>query len=395
MLLPPYADMTRIGIETISAGAGFGASAGGMTVYYHGLIGELRRRVPRGSLVVIANERSLAAGDLEANPDVVACHGIPSTRVGRIAYEQLALPMVARRAHLRVLISTCNVAPMARACRSVVVIQSLQFMDYPEAYGRARAEYLRRMVAVSARRADAVVAVSRWSKDQIVDRLGVSPDRIVVAPHGLSTHVRAAMETSDIPGDSLTDETIPIILFVSSFYRFKNHSRLIQAFARVADTIPHRLVLVGRAADVPAHELEDVARREGVAHRVRLVGPMRHEAVPALIRSADVVAYPSLYETFGHPVIEAMALGRPIVTSARGATAEVAGDVGILIDPLDVDSIAQGLLTAATDGPTRTRAAIDGPLRANGFTWARSAAAHLEAVDLALGRSRRRWAASG
>jgi glycosyltransferase involved in cell wall biosynthesis len=379
--------MTRIGIETISAGAGFGASAGGMTVYYRGLIGELRRRVPRGSLVVIANARDLAAGDLDAHPDVVACRAIPSTRLGRIAYEQLVLPAVAQRAGVRVLISTCNVAPLARACRSVVVIQSLQFMDHPEAYGRARAAYLRRAVGVSARRADAVIAVSRWSKDQIVDRLGVSPDRIVVAPHGLSTHVRAAMEAGDVSADSLTGKTVPTILFVSSLYRFKNHARLVQAFARVAGTIPHHLLLVGQEADVSAHELEDVARREGVAHRVRLVGPMRHEDVPSLIRSADVVAYPSLYETFGLPVIEAMALGRPIVTSARGATAEVAGDVGILIDPLDVDSIAQGLLTAATDGPTRTRAAINGPSRANMFTWAASAAAHLEAVDLALGRS--------
>ena len=379
--------MTRIGVETISAGAGFGASAGGMTVYYRGLIGELRRRVPVGSLVVIANERDLASGDLETNPDVVACHAIPSSRVGRIAYEQLALPVVARRAGVRVLISTCNVAPLLRACRSVVVIQSLQFMDYPEAYGRARAEYLRRMVAVSARRADAVIAVSRWSKDQIVDRLGVSPDRVVVAPHGLSTHVRAVMEARDIPADSLMDKTVPTILFVSSLYRFKNHARLIQAFARVADTIPHRLLLVGQEADVSMKELEDVARREGVAHRVRIVGPVRHEDVASLIRSADVVAYPSLYETFGLPVIEAMALGRPIVTSAHGATAEVAGDVGILIDPLDVDSIAQGLLTAVTDGPTRTRAGIDGPSRANGFTWAKSAAAHLEAVELALGRN--------
>jgi glycosyltransferase involved in cell wall biosynthesis len=386
--------MTRIGVETISAGVRFGGG-GGATVYYRELLGELRRRVPHGSLVVIANDRDLAAGDLEASPDVVACHAIPSTRIGRIAYEQLALPVVARRAGVRVLISTCNVAPLVRACRSVVVIQSLQFMDYPEVYGRARAAYLRRIVAVSARRADAVIALSRWSKDQIVDRLGVSPDRVVVALHGLSTHVRAAMEAGDIPAGSLIEEPVPTILFVSSLFRFKNHARLIQAFARVAGSIPHRLLLVGQEADVSPHELEDVARREGVAHRVRFVGPMRHEHVPSLIRSADVVAYPSLYETFGFPVIEAMALGRPIVTSARGATAEMAGDVGILVDPLDVDSIAQGLLKAATDGPTRTRAAIDGPSRANGFTWARSVAAHLEAVDLALGGSRRRWAASG
>ena len=82
--------MTRIGVETLSAGACFGASAGGMIVYYQGLIGELRRRVSPGSLVVIANNRDLVTGDLDANPDVVRCHGIPSTRVGRIAYEQLA-----------------------------------------------------------------------------------------------------------------------------------------------------------------------------------------------------------------------------------------------------------------------------------------------------------------
>ena len=322
---------------------------------------------------------------------MVACRAIPSARLGRIAYEQLALPVIARRAGIRVLISTCNVAPLARACRSVVVIQSLQFMDYPEAYGRARAGYLRRMVAVSARRADAVIAVSRWSKDQIVDRLGVSPDRVVVAPHGLSTHVRAAMEAGAIPADPSIKRAVPTILFVSSLYRFKNHARLIQAFARVAGTIPHRLLLVGQEADVTMNELENIARRAGVAHRVRLVGPIRHEDVPSLIRSADIVAYPSLYETFGHPVIEAMALGRPVVTSARGATAEVGGDVAILVDPLDVDAIAEGLLRAVTDGLTRRRAATDGPARARSFTWARSAVAHLDGVALALGRGNLQW----
>jgi len=79
--------------------------------------------------------------------------------------------------------------------------------------------------------------VSRWSKGQIIERLGVAADRIVVAPHGLSTHVQAAMESGDLAADSEIATTVPTILFVSSFYRFKNHSRLIQAFARVADVL--------------------------------------------------------------------------------------------------------------------------------------------------------------
>lgn len=377
--------MTRIGIETISAGAGFGASAGGMIVYYRGLIGELRRRVPSGSLAVFANERNLAAGELERHSDVITCRAIPAARMGRVVYEQVVLPILARRAKIRILISTGNVAPVARGWASVVVIQSLQFMDYPEVYGRARAEYLRRIVAISIKRADAVVAVSNWSRDRIIETFHAPSERVVVALHGLSDVVRAAMESPDVQEPQSSDAHAPRILFVSTLYRFKNHARVIQAFARLARTVPHQLVLAGGEADVSKRELENLARREGVADRVRFLGPVRHADVPALIRLSDVVAYPSLYETFGHPVLEAMALGRPVVTSAGGASAEVGGDVAILVDPLDVDSIAQGLLKAVTDEPARRRAATEGPARASKFTWANSAIAHLEAAALALG----------
>jgi glycosyltransferase involved in cell wall biosynthesis len=178
------------------------------------------------------------------------------------------------------------------------------------------------------------------------------------------------------------------VFMASTLYGFKNHARLIQAFARLARAgeVPHELVLAGADADVTIAELGALAARERIADRVRLLGPVDHARIPELFAGADAIAYTSLCETFGQPILEALAFGRCLVTSSVTSMPEIAGDAAILVDPYDVESIADGLRTALLDEDRRRELERDGPLRAAAFTWERCAGESLAVMQLALER---------
>jgi glycosyltransferase involved in cell wall biosynthesis len=181
------------------------------------------------------------------------------------------------------------------------------------------------------------------------------------------------------------------VLCISRLYALKNHRRLIQAFAvLVRDRgLPHRLVIVGGDADVTRDELAQVAASEGIADRVDFLGRVPQADVPGLYRGAEAIAYVSLYETFGHPVLEAFATGTPLVTSTTGGTAEVSGGAARLVDPTDVGEIADGLGEVLTDEALRERLSKAGSVRVRDFSWEKCAVGTVDAFELALERRRR------
>jgi alpha-1,3-rhamnosyl/mannosyltransferase len=171
-------------------------------------------------------------------------------------------------------------------------------------------------------------------------------------------------------------------------YALKNHRRLIQAFGRLVHEhqLPHVLVIVGGDADVTRAELELAAAESGVSDRVMFLGRVPQADVPGLYRGADAIAYVSLYETFGHPVLEAFATGTPLVTSTTGATAEVAGGAARLVDPRDVADIAAGLREVLSDPVLREQMSAAGVQRVKDFSWEKCAKGTVDALELALRR---------
>jgi glycosyltransferase involved in cell wall biosynthesis len=377
----------RVGVEAISAGASLNPAAGGMAIYYDGLLRALARSDSVETLVAFVPPWDEGFGIPRA-PKIrwVICRGLPRNRVGRVLYEQLALPLRAATQSPDVLLSTCNVRPLLLRGPSVVVLHHVQYLFYPDLYTRLRRAYLRTFIKESLRRADAIIAVSEWERDQILAQFDVDPSRVFTVYHGISNLVRRSPR---FEGDQLTPPSRrPYVVFVSILYRHKNHSRLIEAFAEVVHDqgIPHDLVIAGGEANVTVSELKEAARRCGVAHRVQFLGAVHHEKVPNLVAGADVVAYPSLMETFGHPILEALALGRCVLTSNCGAMAEVAGGAARLVDPTDSADIAAGLADLITNHPLRERLAREGPQRAGEFTWDRCAEGTLRALRYAVAR---------
>lgn len=242
----------------------------------------------------------------------------------------------------------------ARANRTVTTFHDLFVLtgDYSSAEFRARfSEQARRAAA----RSDAIVAVSRFTADQVEALLHVPASRIRVIPHGVA-----------LPGTFLGSRR-NLVLFVGAVQRRKNIARLVRAFERLPED--WRLALAGACDGYGAveelHAVEQSPRRASID----VLGYVGAAELQRLYSTASIFAFPSLDEGFGMPVLEAMARAVPVVTSNRSALPEVAGEAALLVDPLDVDSIAEALLRLAGDAGLREDLARRGMARAREFSW--------------------------
>lgn len=378
----------HVGYEVIAAGSGLGEGQGGASGYIEGLLPELLAdpRVERLTAYV-AGWYEPAAGWRHPKLTVRRL-AVPQARPARVAYEQLMLPIHARRDGIDVLFSTGNFRPLTYRRANVLALHAVQHFLLNDDIGRVRSAYVRFAVPRSARSADLVVAVTEALRTDAIRLFDLDPERIVAVPMGPSPWVLELAEGRGGAEPYRTPSGAPYVLCISRLYTLKNHRRLIEAFASLVNEhgLEHELVIVGGDADVTREELQAVAAREGVAERVGFLGRVPQAEVPGLYAGAEAVAYVSLYETFGHPVLEAFATGTPLVTSTTGGTAEVAGGAAQLVDPSDVRSIAAGLRAVLTDTELRGRLADAGRRRVRDFSWKRCAQGTVDALKEALRR---------
>jgi glycosyltransferase involved in cell wall biosynthesis len=382
----------RIGIELIAAGTAIEEGSGGGHGYVHAVIPRLRDD-PRIEHVRLYVPEWYEAASEWRHPKVtlVRCR-VSRKRPLRVAYEQLALPILLRRDGLDALLSPANYRPLAYRDPSVVVLHAIQYFLLDDDIGRLRSAYLRFAVPRSVRGADVAVAVSETLRRDAIELFGLDPDRIVAVPLGpqpwvtsmLDGQVGGAIEPHRLPGDA------PYVLCLSRLYGLKNHARLIRAYARMLreHDLPHRLLVAGGEADVTYRDLEAIAAAAGVGDRVVLMGQVPSSQLGPLYLGASAVAYVSLYETFGHPVLEAFAAGVPVLTSNRGGTAEVGGPAARLVDPESEAEIASGLADVLGDDELRRRLVAAGRDRLREFSWADCARGTVDALVEAVRRSR-------
>lgn len=376
----------RIAVDLISAGSGFHPGAGGMISYYDGLLRSLCERADVHSVVAFTPPWNSRLGVPDSSKiQVVRCRGLARNRPARVAYEQLALPLLAWRFRADVLLATVNVMPLLRRAPTVVVLQSIQSFLWPGQAGPFREAYLRTAVPRSLRRAGAVITVTEAERRDALRLFDdIDPDQVMTVHHGVSPWTHEALTADPAPRPWRHREGRPYVLAISRLYAHKNHARLILAFAKIAKEVEHDLVIAGGDADVSRAELERLAGESGVGARVRCLGTVSQDDVPRLFAGASALAYVSLYETFGHPVLEAFAFGLPLVTAGEGATAEVAGGAARLVDPEDVDEIASGIRDVLLDPELRARLGVAGRQRVREFTWERCADGTMRALMSAL-----------
>jgi glycosyltransferase involved in cell wall biosynthesis len=278
--------------------------------------------------------------------------------------------------------ATSAAVPPAPGRPLVATVHDLAFRHHPDAYPAAGRRYHDRSARIVAGEAARILVPSEATARDLAELYAVDRGRVSIVPLGVEPPARP-----DYRGAArlLHDLGVrgPFLLAVGTLEPRKNLPRLLAAFDEVADELPdHWLVVVGPVGWGPR------LRPTWGSVRVKLAGPVADATLHALYRRADGLAYPSLYEGFGLPVLEAMAHGVPVLTSDRSSLPEVAGDAALLVDPLDRGAIAKGLVRLLSDGELRRRLETAGPRRAAGFTWPAAAAATWAAYRQALAAAR-------
>jgi glycosyltransferase involved in cell wall biosynthesis len=273
------------------------------------------------------------------------------------------------------------IPPVASGQKLVVTVHDLAFEYFPGMFPRTWRLLFRLGVRAAVSRADAIVTPSRNTAEDLLSRTKVDPARIHVVP--LAASVLAGPAD---PEPTLARLKIrgPYVLFVGTLEPRKNLVRLIRAYRRVAATgVPHALVLAG-----PLGWRHDALMREIALFGpgdIVMTGALSEEEIDALYRAADAFVYPSLYEGFGLPVVEAMARGIPTVTSNTSSVPEVAGEATLGVNPRSVREIATAIERVLTDVDLAERLAERGRRRAERFTWDETARLTLQVYERVLG----------
>jgi glycosyltransferase involved in cell wall biosynthesis len=290
----------------------------------------------------------------------------------RIAWEHVALPVMARRDQLDLFHGPVNVVPRGLPCPSVVTVHDLAFLRYPETVPRNRYLYLSFETRSTVKRAERVIAVSEATKRDIVELLKIDPGKVEVVPLGVDARFRPASEREQTEFDARYRIDKPFLLTVGNLEPRKNLPRLLEAFAMVAPKIEHDLVMIGAEGWLTG-ELRETLSRLRLDGRVKMTGFMDDADLPRWYAAADLFVFPSLYEGFGLPVIEAMACGTPVLASATSSLPEVAGGAAVLFDPLRIDAIADAIVQLSGDTAQKAELARMGMARALAFTWSATA----------------------
>ena len=360
----------------------FPGRAGGAETYVRGLVGAFAAGDGPEKTTALVNRQSERALRELASPQLefqlVDSYRPGDSRVTRLLAMEAARLRTGRIA--RDVPSDINLIhypvtvpiPKLKAVPRVVSLLDLQHHDLPKMFSPAERSFRRWAYDRAAREANEVITISEFSAERISSQLGIGRERIHVIHLGID-HARFAPDgpSAEIPG-------LPqrYIFYPANQWPHKNHELLLKAFERVDDPELH-LVLSGQAASQSSHS--------AAAGRVIRLGHVDADQVAGLYRGAEALIFPSLYEGFGLPPLEAMACGCPVAASDLTAISEVCGDAALLFDPTDADAIAAAIKQVTTDGELRDRLRQAGTQQAAQFTWAKAAHQHLEVYEAALG----------
>jgi glycosyltransferase involved in cell wall biosynthesis len=363
----------------------------GSTEQNRQLVSWLARLGGDHTLVLFVSPANASTFDVEGPVERAGCLTSNEHRVRRILVEQTVLPLRLAMRRCDVLLAPGNTCPAWTPCPVVLHIKTMQHTARPEGMGLARRVFRSTMIANSARRAAAIIANTADNRDRIVSALRVPAEKVHVVPEGLDHdcfHPRS--DRDEILGELAREGLCPpFVLFVSGLWPYKRVEVLIEAFGRLRMRgHPHHLLIVGDGVEGYRQSLVALTRERALARSVSFLGARPKAEVAGLMRAADVLALPSVYESFGRVLTEAMACGTPVVAASTSCLPEVVGDAGLLVPPDDVEALAGAIAAVVTDGGVRARLVDSGLRRAAEYSWERTARDTLAIVEAAAGGAR-------
>jgi glycosyltransferase involved in cell wall biosynthesis len=303
----------------------------------------------------------------------------------RLAFDWLALPLALRRRRCDAAFFPSSNMPPGIPCPAVVAMLDLGYFHPTLAmYRAADTAYMRLAIRYSARRAERLLAISHYTRNDVLRLTRARPERVTVTHLACDPLYKAPVAPAAVAAfRQARGLTRDAILYSGNVSPRKNLPTLLTAYAQMADLAPCDLVLTGGLSW--NEDFDALVRQTGLASRVHRLGHVPREDMPLLYRSAQVLAFPSLFEGFGLPILEAQACGTPVVCADATALPEVAGTSALLVDPTSADAWAVALTRALTDADLRRALIAEGHANQARFTWegtARQTLAALEAAAL-------------
>ncbi len=362
------------------------ARAAGAGQYALAISAALARR--RDVSIVLVSRRNDTRRWRERAPGATVLGAAPGPRPLRLAWEQAAMPRRLDALGVNVHHGLHYTMPERARLPVVVTVHDCTYFDHPEWHEPTKVRFFRRAIEVAARRAAAVICVSEATAERF-DALCHPVAPVVVAPHGVDHDRFTPAEPA--PGSDASAlaklgiaADRPLVAFVGTLEPRKGIGVLLDAFDRVADA--HRDALLVLAGQPGWGDALGPLASSRHSDRVLVTGYVPDDAVPALLRSARVAAYPSLGEGFGLPALEALACGTPLVTSAGTPMADAAGDAALCVTSGDPLALAAALDAALAGGPDIEERRRGGLARVAPMTWEFSAQRHVEAYEIGAGR---------
>ena len=375
-LVSPRRAPARIGINAQKLSTSQSYHAAGTSRYVYSLLRELRALDPPESIFAYLGGVDPPLDLRRTERFITRRAGWPTHRPSvRIAWEQLVLPGWLHHDTVTLLHGPVNALPIAWRGPSVVTILDLTFVLLPDAFNRANRLYLHWMVAFAAARATRIIAISEATRQDIIARLRVPPERVQRIYCGVESRFEPLADGLEVRAHrekwGLKEG---FILFLGTIEPRKNLVRLIDAYAelRRRGTTDRPLVLAG-GRGWGDEMIVRRAQEAGVEESVRFVGFVPEHEMPLWYNAADLFVYPSEYEGFGLPALEALACGTPVVASNRSSLPEVVGDAGVLVDPTDTAAMADAMQRVLEDERLQAHLSAAGPEQARPFTWRRMA----------------------
>lgn len=272
---------------------------------------------------------------------------------------------------------------------TILTVHDLSFALYPETFTPALVNYLERVVPWSVRRATHILADSESTRQDLIRLYGTPETKITVLYSGVHARFNTTVDEDAVAKvrEKYEIGEAPFAFTVSTLQPRKNHQLLIRAFRDVASQTNHNLIIAGGRGWLYEKMLEEV-EQQGLQERVRFIGFVDDGDLPALYNAASLFVFPSLYEGFGLPVLEAMACGTPVVSSNASSLPEVTGDAAVQLSPHDEAAWTGAMLRVINDRALRNRLIATGHSQAQRFRWSGAARKLLELYGRVLGRDR-------
>jgi len=344
----------------------------GIGTYIRNLLRELARIDQKTEYVLLCHPPDcVIASTLGEN-----FRAVPETAGPYSMREQLSIPLSVRRQHVDLFHAPHYVLPALTPARTVVTIHDCIHLMFPQyLQNRLAYAYARASLWTAAHKSDKILTVSETSKRDILRFFKVPPEKIVVIPNAIDERFWIEPDEDQVVRTreryQLGD---PFLLYVGNIRPHKNLERLIEAFCQVrarSGIEELRLLIIGDEIS-KLQALRRAVHRHKVHRYVRFLGFVPDETLAVLYRLAAVFVFPSLYEGFGLPPLEAMASGTPVVTSSVSSLPEVVGDAAVLVDPYNTNAIAYGILQALMDDELRADLHRKGLARVQHYSWERS-----------------------